>query len=249
MGEASPLRRPHPARYLLRMSQDDHRRLGTGHVDCWVFDLDNTLYPASSSLFPQIDLRMRAFIAERLGLAEDDAFRLQKSYYRQFGTTLRGLMLMHGIEPAEFLGYVHDIDHSVLDEAPRLDHLLERLPGRKVIFTNGSERHAVNVLNRLGISRHFDGIFDIVAAGFVPKPQPECYELMVRRHGVDARSAAMVEDIHRNLVPACAIGMTTVWVRQANHPDFKVVVQDESDLSHVHHLTDDLAEWLERVAG
>jgi putative hydrolase of the HAD superfamily len=222
----------------------DPRRLGLSHVETWVFDLDNTLYPASSSLFPQIDVRMRQFIAERLGMELDAAFRLQKQYYREFGTTLRGLMLVHGIEPAAFLDYVHDIDHSVLARAPALDAALDALPGRKLVFTNGSEGHAVKVLARLGIARHFDGIFDIAAAGYIPKPQPETYELMVARHGVDARGAAMVEDIHRNLVPACAMGMTTIWVDEDNHPDAAVVVQDKDDLGHVHHITDDLTALL-----
>lgn len=233
------------------MSDDpatDPRRLGLDHVDTWVFDLDNTLYPASSSLFPQIDVRMRRFIAERLGLDLDAAFRLQKQYYREFGTTLRGLMLVHGIEPAAFLDYVHDIDHSVLAAAPDLDDALAGLPGRKLVFTNGSEGHAVKVLERLGIGRHFAGIFDIAAAGFVPKPRPETYDLMVARHGIDPRGAAMIEDIHRNLVPACAIGMTTVWVNEADHPDAAVVAQDTTDLGHVHHVTDDLVALLRRRA-
>lgn len=233
----------------MHASSQDRRRLGLGHVEAWVFDLDNTLYPASASLFPQIDRRMRQFISERLGLSLDEAFVLQKRYYRDYGTTLRGLMLRHGIEPETFLAYVHDIDHSVLEGAPRLEAALARLPGRKLIFTNGSERHAVNVLDRLGISRHFEGIFDIAAAGYIPKPQPETYDLMMRRHGLDAPASAMVEDIHRNLAPACAMGMTTVWVRQDNHPDFKVVMQDDDDLDHVHHITDDLTAWLEQRCG
>jgi putative hydrolase of the HAD superfamily len=225
----------------------DPRRLGLDHVRAWVFDLDNTLYPASSSLFPQIDVRMRQFIAARLGMGLEEAFILQKRYYREFGTTLRGLMLVHGLEPEDFLDYVHDIDHTVLDAAPALDAALAALPGRKLIFTNGSERHAVSVMERLGIAGNFDGIFDIKAADFIPKPQPECYLAMVRRFGIDATASAMVEDIHRNLKPACAIGMTTVWVRQDNHPDHKVVSQDDDDLSHVHHITDDLVAWLEAI--
>lgn len=217
-------------------------------IDTWVFDLDNTLYPAASSLFPQIDVRMRRFIAERLGLPLDEAFALQKRYYREFGTTLRGLMLVHGLEPAAFLDYVHDIDHSVLDAAPRLDAALAALPGRKLIFTNGTETHAAKVLDRLGVARHFEVVFDIAAAAFVPKPDPECYATMVARHRLDARASAMVEDIHRNLAPAAAIGMTTVWVRQADHPDEAVIRQNESDLGHVHFVTDDLEAWLEEVA-
>ena len=217
------------------------------HIESWVFDLDNTLYPAGSSLFPQIDIRMRRFIAERFSLSLDEAFALQKRYYREFGTTLRGLMLVHRMEPEDFLSYVHDIDCTVLDAAPRLDAALERLPGRKLIFTNGSERHAENVLARLGIARHFEGIFDIRAARFIPKPQPECYRLMVERHAIDPGKALMVEDIHRNLVPAAAIGMTTLWVREDNHPDSAILNQDQADLSHIHHVTDNLTEWLEGV--
>jgi putative hydrolase of the HAD superfamily len=228
---------------------NDPRVLELARTESWVFDLDNTLYPASSSLFPQIDIRMRRFIAERLSLSLDDAFVLQKQYYKQFGTTLRGLMLCHAIEPEAFLSYVHDIDCTVLDVAPRLDAALALLPGRKVIFTNGSERHAINVMDRLGIGRHFDGIFDIVAAGYIPKPQPETYRLMVGRHRIDPTGAVMVEDIHRNLVPAAAIGMTTVWVRQDFHPDEGVLRQDEDLLPHVHHVIDDLVAWLEGIAG
>lgn len=227
----------------------DPRRAGTRHVEQWVFDLDNTLYPASASLFPQIDVRMRAFIAERLGLSLDEAFRLQKRYYKEFGTTLRGLMLVNGLEPDAFLDYVHDIDHTVLDLSPRLDAALAALPGRKLIFTNGTESHAEKVLARLGVGRHFEAIFDIAAAGYIPKPSPESYRLMLNRHGLAAARAAMVEDLHRNLAPAAAIGMTTVWVRQADHPDALLTLGDDGDLSHVHHVTENLPEWLEAAAS
>lgn len=215
----------------------------TDHIDTWVFDLDNTLYPASCSLFPQIDLRMRQFIAANLHLPLDEAFRLQKQYYRDYGTTLRGLMLRHGIEPSAFLDFVHEVDCTVLEPSPRLDRALAALPGRKVIFTNGSERHAVNVLGRLGLEGCFDGIFDIKAAAYVPKPEPATYARMVARHGIDPRCAAMFEDIHRNLAPAAAIGMTTVWVKDDAHPDFPD--GQPADIAHVHHVTGDLAEWLE----
>jgi putative hydrolase of the HAD superfamily len=208
-------------------------------LDTWVFDLDNTLYPATSSLFPQIDVRMRAFISELLGLNDAEAHALQKRYYREFGTTLRGLMLVHGLEPERFLEYVHDIDRSVLVAEPRLDKALALLPGRKLIFTNGTESHAVKVLERLGLSRHFEGIFDIHASDYVPKPDPETYKRLLARHGVTAASAAMFEDIARNLKPAYDLGMTTVWVR-AHEPEFRHDTED----AHIHHSTDDLAAWL-----
>lgn len=219
-----------------------------GHIETWVFDLDNTLYSASCSLFPQIDVRMRRFIADRFGLPEDEAFRLQKRYYREHGTTLRGLMVVHGIEPDDFLDFVHAIDCTVLDEAPRLSAALGALPGRKVIFTNGTEAHAVNVMARLGISDHFDGIFDIRAASYIPKPDPDTYAVMTRRHGLTPACCAMFEDIPRNLRPAAAIGMTTVWVREDGHPECVVQIAADEDISHIHHITDDLAHWLEEAA-
>lgn len=219
----------------------------TSHIESWVFDLDNTLYPASCSLFPQIDIRMRRFIAEQFGIPENEAFKLQKRYYREHGTTLRGLMVMHGIEPDVFLDYVHQIDCTVLGIAPRLDAALAALPGRKVIFTNGTERHALNVMAQLGITAHFDGIFDIRAADYLPKPDPATYDLMARRHNLDPGRCAMFEDIPRNLRPAAAIGMTTVWVREDDHPDKIVALAPDEDLSHIDHITDDLVAWLEQV--
>jgi putative hydrolase of the HAD superfamily len=209
----------------------------------WVFDLDNTLYPASSSLFPQIDKRMRQFIAEALKLDLDAAHRLQKRYYRDYGTTLRGLMQVHGLSPDEFLAFVHDIDCTVLEPAPRLDAALSKLPGRKLIFTNGSARHAENVLNHLGLSRHFDAVFDIKSADYVPKPAIETYRRLLDRFAIDAKTAVMFEDLARNLTAAAELGMTTVWVRQDGHPDGEEA--DEAALDAIDHVTDDLAGWLE----
>ncbi|MTJ82652.1 MAG: pyrimidine 5'-nucleotidase [Telmatospirillum sp.] len=220
---------------------------GLLHVDAWIFDLDNTLYPASCNLFAQIDVRMRQFIADALGLPLDDAFTLQKRYYREYGTTLRGLMDAHGVEPEQFLSYVHDIDYSPLAPAPALDRALGALAGRKLIFTNGSTRHAQSVVNRLGIAGHFDGIFDIRAAGYIPKPNVESYRLMIERFGLTANRCAMFEDIARNLAPAAGAGMTTVWVREVGVNRW--AGQDSADLSHVHHVTDDLAGWLTAVVA
>lgn len=218
------------------------------HLEAWVFDLDNTLYPADGQLFRQIELRMRQFIADAFALSLDDAFALQKRYLREYGTTLRGLMLGHGMEPSEFLAYVHDIDCSVLEPAPRLAAALDCLPGRRIIFTNGTERHALNVLERLGLTGHFEAIFDIRSADYIPKPNADTYARMTAQHGIDPRRAAMFEDLARNLVPAAAAGMTTVLV----HPPGLVPESgpDQPDLLHVHHMTDDLAGWLrEAVAG
>ena len=209
-------------------------------IEDWIFDLDNTLYPASAHLFPQIDRRMKAFISDALKMSLEDAFALQKRYYWKYGTTLRGLMLNHAVEPDNFLAYVHDIDHSVLSPDPRLDAALAALPGRKFIYTNGSERHAVNVIDRLGITRHFDGIFDICASSYIPKPEPAPYATLVARHAITPARAIMFEDIHRNLRPAADLGMATVWVRHAENP-----AKPDEDLSHCRYITDDLIAWLE----
>jgi len=209
----------------------------------WVFDLDNTLYPASSSLFPQIDRRMRRFIASTLGLDQDAAFLLQKQYYRDYGTTLRGLMQVHGVSPDDFLCYVHDVDHSVLTLSPRLDAALERLPGRKLIFTNSSTQHAETVLRHLGLSRHFEGVFDIKAADYIPKPAKESYQRLLTQFAIEAKRAVMIDDLARNLVAAAELGMTTVWVREPGRPDPPQGAGEGTP--GVDNITDDLAGWLE----
>jgi len=212
------------------------------HIDTWVFDLDNTLYPASTHLFPQIDKRMKAFISDALKMSLDDAFKLQKQYYWTYGTTLRGLMLNHNIAADAFIDYVHDIDHSLVAADPRLDAVLEKLPGRKLIYTNGSERHAINVMDRLGVTRHFGDIFDIRASSYIPKPDHTAYADLIARHGIDPKRAIMFEDIHRNLKPASDLGMTTVWVKHAENP-----AKPDEGLSHCHFITDDMIEWLEKA--
>ena len=210
------------------------------NADVWVFDLDNTLYPRDCNLFAQIDVKMKAFISELLNVDVEEAHRIQKQYFRTHGTTLRGLMENHGLAPEEFLDYVHDIDVSPVPPNPALDDVLHRIDGRKVIFTNGSVTHAENVLGRLGITHHFDGIFDIIAADYIPKPERSAYEAFVRVHNVDPTRAVMLEDIARNLEPAHAMGMTTAWVR-SDHDHSAMGANGD----HVHHAIDDLVEWLE----
>lgn len=208
-------------------------------IDTWVFDLDNTLYPASANLFPQIDQRMKAFIGDLLGLDPDSAFKLQKAYYHEHGTTLRGLMLNHNVDPEAFLEFVHDIDHSVLSPDHMLGNLLSRLPGRKLVHTNGSQRHAVEVLSALGIRAHFEGIFDITAGAYVPKPDPDSYQRFLASHAFEPTSAIMFEDSVKNLKPAADLGMITVLV----HHDS---IADESPWpDHCHFATPDLKAWLE----
>lgn len=214
------------------------------HVESWVFDLDNTLYPASCDLFSQVDRRMGEFICRELALDAVAARALQKQYFKEHGTTLRGLMTVHGVDPAVFLDYVHDIDLTPVAASRALDDALGRLEGRKLIFTNGSVAHAERILEKIGIARHFDDMVDIVASDYVPKPDPATYDRMIARFGIAPGRSAMVEDIARNLAPARALGMTTVWLRGGNedwaHP------QDDEDT--VDHVIDDLENWLAGVA-
>ena len=216
------------------------RANGFAHSESWVFDLDNTLYPAACNLFAQVDVKIGEFVAELLKIDRDEAVRIQKEYFLTYGTSLRGLMLHHKVNPDDFLDFVHQIDVTLIPPCPALDVALAKLPGRKIIFTNGSHKHAENVINRLGISGRFEAIFDIKAADFVPKPDPFTYEMMVRRHWIDPRRAVMVEDLPKNLLPAHRMGMTTVLVR--THEEW---AQAGADGEHVHHVTDDLVAWLE----
>lgn len=216
------------------------RRHDLAHVDVWVFDLDNTLYPASCNLFAQVEALIGRFIEEFLKIDAASARALQKKYYREHGTTLHGLMKHHGCDPTAFLEYVHAIDLTPVQPSPALDAALARLPGRKLIFTNGSVRHAENVVNRLGVGHHFEAVFDIVAAEYCPKPDPRTYDAMLRRHGIEPRTASMFEDLPQNLVPAHALGMTTVLVKTDAE-----WAQDGAQGDHIHHVCDDLVSWLE----
>ncbi len=211
------------------------------HVETWVFDLDNTLYPARSNLFDQVDRRMGEYIAARFGLDPQTARAEQKRLFRTHGTTLRGLMTEHGIDPHDFLDFVHAIDLAAVDPAPALAAALDALPGRKLVFTNGSVAHVERVLDRLGIAGRFEDVFDIVAGGFLPKPDPAPYAAMVARYGFDPRRAIMVEDMVRNLVPARALGMTTAWVRTPT--DFA----GEPQPGDVDIIVDELEDWLGAV--
>jgi putative hydrolase of the HAD superfamily len=209
-------------------------------IEAWIFDLDNTLYPAGSNLFAQISVRMGEFIMKLLDVDADAARVVQKRLFTTYGTTMRGLMTEHAIDPHAFLAHVHDIDLSVIDRAPALDAALEGLSGRKLVFTNGSVRHAERVLDRLGIARHFEVLFDIAAADFLPKPDPTGYGKLIQNHGVVPARSAMVEDMARNLEPAAALGMLTLWVRSPL--DWQ---KEGSSEPYVHYQTDDLTTWLE----
>lgn len=222
---------------------------GFAHVDTWVFDLDNTLYPASCRLFDQIDVKMGEFVSRLLGVEYAEAKRLQKDLFYRHGTTLRGLMVEHGVNPDGFLDYVHDIDHSPVLRDDALDEALHALPGRKLIFTNGTVAHAEKVLARLGITHHFGDIFDIVHADFVPKPQIGPYRKFVSRTGIRAETSAMFEDIARNLEAPHELGMTTVLVVSPENRDAEKLngAGGGAVQEHVHHVTGDLASFLRQV--
>ncbi|CAM5297880.1 Pyrimidine 5'-nucleotidase OS=Afipia felis OX=1035 GN=NCTC12722_00711 PE=4 SV=1 [Afipia felis] len=224
---------------------------GFDHIDTWVFDLDNTLYPHHVNLWQQVDGRIRDFVAARLKVEVTEAFRIQKDYYRRYGTTMRGMMTEHGISADEFLAYVHDIDHSPLEPNPAMGQALAQLPGRKLILTNASVAHAEKVLERLALGVEFDGVFDIISAGFEPKPARQTYRRFLDLHGVDATRAAMFEDLARNLATPHELGMTTVLVV----PDGTQEVVREAwemegrDAPHVDHVTENLTGFLATLAN
>src|SRR5215472_7145110 len=213
-------------------------------IETWIFDLDNTLYPASCRLFDQIHARMTRFIADRLDLTLEAALVVQKTYFREHGTTLRGLMTVDRVDPEDFLSFVHEVDLACVPRNPVLVAALAALPGRKIVHTNGSRRHAERLLDHLGIAGSFCGILDIEAAGYEPKPALAGYHELLKRHGVTPDTALMVEDIARNLIPAAALGMTTAWVR--NPAEWGV---DGADGDHIHHIIDDLGGFLTAAAA
>jgi putative hydrolase of the HAD superfamily len=215
-----------------------------GEVETWVFDLDNTLYPASCGLFPQVQVRMNEYICTRLGVSMDEAKALRAQYFREHGTTMHGLMAVHRVDPHEFMAFVHDVDLSVVPANPELAAALEALSGRKLIYTNGSVPHAENLLRHLGISHHFDDIFDIVASDFAPKPAMTALRLFVDRFGIEPRRALMIEDMAKNLAPAAALGMTTAWVRTG--VDWAAIA---SEADHINYVVDDLAGFLAAAAA
>lgn len=211
-----------------------------------MFDLDNTLYPAECDLFAQVDRRMGEYVATFLGVPYVYARHLQKSYYRQFGTTLSGLMKVHRMDPKPFLDYVHDIDLAPVQPAPALAAAIDRLPGRKIIFTNGSVRHAENVAGKLGVLHLFEGIHDIVACEYVPKPHAPAYAGFLKSFAVAPETAAMFEDMPHNLEVASELGMTTVLVHSdyIDHPA-QMKIRDWRELpGHVHYLTRDLTGFI-----
>jgi putative hydrolase of the HAD superfamily len=242
-----PLRSGHPL--PAGGERDEQRRFD--NVTTWVFDLDNTLYPHHVNLWQQVDGRIRDYIANFLKITHDEAFRLQKDYYKRYGTSMRGMMTEHGMNPDDYLDFVHQIDHSPLEPNPALGLALEALPGRKLILTNGTRRHAGAVMARLGIATHFEDVFDIHAAELEPKPSAQTYDRFLARHGVDPAGAAMFEDLSRNLAVPHGLGMATVLVvpegsREVFREDWEL---EGRDAPHVDHVTDDLVGFLNKLTA
>ena len=205
------------------------------HVETWLFDLDNTLYPAESGFMGEIETRMTAFVERVTGLPRDEAYALQKSYLREHGLTLIGMMLNHGVDPRDFHAIFHDMSLEALAHDADLLAALERLPGRRLIFTNADDVHAERVLKHLGLGHLFDDVFHIGTAEYEPKPSPKAFARMGELHGIDPAVTCFFEDSERNLAPAYDLGMTTVlvgpWAAQ-------------STAAFVHHRTDKLAPFL-----
>jgi len=214
------------------------------HIRNWIFDLDNTLYPAGSGLFALIDARMGAFVQQLLGCDAEEAHRVQKALFVSHGTTLSGLMETHDIDPRAFLDYVHDIALDAITGDPALKTAIERLPGRKLIFTNGSDGHAARVLAKLGLGDCFEGVHDIHACGYVPKPDARAYASLCDRFGILPEESLFADDMPRNLAPAKAIGMTTLWIDNGSE-DAGIGPCD----SFIDHRTADLGEWLNELMG
>ncbi len=211
----------------------------TERIGNWIFDLDNTIYPAKTNLFRRVSVRITEFVASHYNVAADDARVIQKDLFHRYGTTMRGMMSEEDIQPDVYLNYVHNIDVSDLNHDIELDELLSGLPGRKHIFTNGTVRHAENILSAYGVRHHFDHIFDIVAANYIPKPDKYAFDCFLSQTGIDPNGAAMIEDMAANLRPAAALGMRTVWL--ASDIEWAGYGSDET---FVHYKADDLKGFL-----
>ena len=209
-----------------------------------LIDLDNTVYPEDSNIFLQIDKKMKSFIARELNVSLENAFKIQKKYFKNNGTTLRGLMLYHKISPKPFLDYVHDIDLSSLQKNKTLNNQLKNYKGKKIIFTNGSQNHAKRVLNQVGLDESIDDIFDIVNANYIPKPEISPYNQFIKDFNIDPESTIMFDDIAKNLVPAKNVGFTSVWI-DAGYENFSDDIA--SSKKYLDYETKNISNFLNQV--
>ena len=211
-------------------------------IKYWLFDLDNTLYSAKTKVFDQVEKRMTQYVSNKLDVSMDKAKKIQKNYFHEYNTTLNGLIKNHKIDASEFLEFVHDIDINFLKKDLKLSEELKKLGGKKMIFTNGPKKHALNITQKIGIDQHFDDIFDIVDSNFMPKPNMEPYKKLIEKHKIDPNLCVFVEDIARNLKPAYEMGMTTVWIEN-DEPWAKKF----ADGNFINYKTDNLSEFLKKI--
>jgi len=212
------------------------------NIKYWLFDLDNTLYSGATKVFEQVDRKMSDFISSKLKISREEARKIQKNYFIEYNTTLNGMIKNHKIDANEFLEFVHDVDLSFLKEDKQLDREIEKIKGKKIIFTNGSRAHALNVTKRLGIQRHFDDIFDIVSADFIPKPSLETYKKIIEKYKIEPQYSIFIEDIARNLKPAYELGMKTVWIEN-DEP----WAAEFSDSDFINYKTNKLSSFLKEI--
>ena len=211
-------------------------------IKYWIFDLDNTLYSGDTKVFEQVSNKMTKYVSNKLNVDLSEAKKIQTNYFHKYNTTLNGLIKNHKIDANDFLDFVHDIDIDFLKKDLKLSKELEKLDGKKIIFTNGSKKHALNITQKIGIDHHFDDFFDIIDANFIPKPAIEPYKKIVEKHKIDPKLCAFVEDIARNLKPAYEMGMTTVWIEN-DEPWAKKF----SDADFVNFKTNNLSEFLKKI--
>ena len=211
-------------------------------IKCWIFDLDNTLYSGKTRVFEQVDKKMSKYISEKLNVNIIEAKEIQKNYFYEYNTTLNGMINNHKIDANEFLEFVHDVNIDFLKKDSLLNEELMKLDGKKIIFTNSSRKHAMNVIRKIGIDQHFDDIFDIVDSEFVPKPDIVSYKKLVEKHKIDPKLCVFIEDIARNLKPAYEMGMKTIWIENDEPWARKF-----SDSNFVNYKTNNLPEFLKQI--
>ena len=211
-------------------------------IKYWLFDLDNTLYSGDTKVFDQVDKKMSKFISEKLKISEEEAKKIQKNYFHEYNTTLNGMIKNHDIDANEFLEFVHDVNLDFLKKDEFLGNQINKLNGKKIIFTNGSKAHAANVTGKIGIDKLFDGVFDIVDSDFYPKPSMEPYKKIIENYNIEPEYCIFFEDIARNLKPAHELGMKTVWIKNK-----EPWAAEYSDSEFINYRTDNLAKFLEEI--
>ena len=213
-------------------------------INTWIFDLDNTLYSADSGIFQQVHDLMGKFVSSHLDIGIEEAKIIQKNYYKQHGTTLRGMMDNHGVDPDHFLAEVHKLDYSIVGPNHKLNEELKKLQGRKIIYTNANMQHALEILERIELSNFFDEIYDIKMANYIPKPELAPYKQMIAQFDIETKSSAMFDDIAKNLVPAKNVGFTSVWI-DAGYENFSDDIK--SSKQYLDYETTNITEFLEDV--